>query len=65
MTIPVINANFSDIDNDGKINIYRHEIPQYLTVGNLVILTNPATSITKYATLYESGEDFYSFRLQD
>ena len=65
MTIPVIDANFNDIQPDGKISIYRHDIPTYLTPGSLVILATPATATTKYATLYETTEDHYHFRIQD
>lgn len=64
MTLPVIDANFNDII-DGRIRIYRHDIPTYITLGSLVILTTPATATTKYATLYETTEDYYHFRIQD
>lgn len=65
MSIPVITADFNQIEKGGYIQVNRHEIATYLTEGNLVILTNSATATTKYATLYESTPDHYHFRIQD
>ena len=60
-----IQIDFNTIEKNGKLKLAKELIAKNVTEGTLIILSSPSAHTPKFATLYQTDEDFYYLRIQD
>lgn len=56
--------DFNKIERKGYIKLEKHLIPEGTTYGTLITLTSPSSNVPRFATLYETDENWHYLRLQ-
>lgn len=63
--LPNVPVDFTNLDDEGRIQVVQPENINGLTEGSLVKLVNNAGRVARYATLYHIDGDVYYFRVQE